>query len=55
VYSFVKSVQVQVLQGNVKGGVAGLESRQFAERAEKKKKAEADALMAFLFKSMQNL
>jgi hypothetical protein len=44
-----------VFNGNVKGGIRGEEERKFQEKAEKKKKAEADALLASLYKNMQSL
>lgn len=44
-----------MLNGNAKGGLRGVEERKFQEKAEKKKKAEADALLASLYKNMQNL
>lgn len=46
---------MQVFNGNQKGGVRGAEERKFQEKAEKKKKAEADALLASLFKNAQSL
>ena len=43
------------MQGNQKGGVRGAEERKFNEQKEKKAKNEANALLASLFKSAQNM
>lgn len=48
-YSYVKSVQNQVMTGNAKGGVRGAEERKFQEKKEKKDKEKAAALLASLF------
>jgi hypothetical protein len=56
VQNYVKSVTHQVFNGNnQKGGANFLEQQKYAEQKEKKKKAEADALLASLFKNAQNL
>jgi hypothetical protein len=52
-YSYVKSVNNQVMNGNAKGGSGALEQKAYAEKVEKKKKSEADALLASLFKNAQ--
>jgi len=39
------------MMGNVKGGASAADARKFQEKAEKKKKGEADALLASLFKN----
>jgi len=44
-----------VLQGNQKGGIRGQEERKFNEAKDAKKKAEANALLASLFKNAQSL
>ena len=49
-YSYVKSVQTQVMIGNAKGGVRGEEERKFQAAKDKKEKAKNDALLASLFK-----
>lgn len=54
-FSFVKSVQVQVINGQFKGGARGLEEAKFKEMKEKKEKAKNDALLASLFKNAQLL
>jgi len=51
----VKQVQSQVFTGNQKGGVRGQEERKFNEKKDAKKKDEANALLASLFKNAQGL
>lgn len=55
VQNYVKSVTHQVMAGNSKGGLAAQESKSFQEKKDKKKKDEASALLASLFKNAQNL
>lgn len=55
VQNYVKSVTHQVMAGNAKGGLAAQESKAFQEKKDKKKKDEASALLASLFKNAQNL
>lgn len=43
------------MQGNVKGGVRGAEEAKFNAQKEKKKKEEANALLASLFKNAQDM
>lgn len=55
VQQYVKSVKHQVMEGNAKGGAGAAEARKFQEKKDKKKKEEANKLLASLFKGAQNL
>ena len=54
-FRYVKSVKHQVMEGNAKGGIGASEAKKFQEKKDKKKKEEANKLLASLFKGAQNL
>ena len=54
-YRFIKGVQVQVKQGNVKGGMEAQKTKEYQEKEGRKRDEEKNALLASLFKSATSI